>query len=91
MQAVEGRGVIEDRRTEHECIRTLVCRLDEARNVGGRVLAADQHAQEAHETQLRELLGEAETTARMTRMKDSLAAREAGVHRRELFVATPTP
>jgi len=48
-------------------------------------------AQEAHETQLRELLGEAETTARMTSMKDRLAAREAGVHRRELFVATPTP
>ncbi len=47
-------------------------------------------AQEAHQTQLRELLGEAETTARMTRMKDRLAAREAGVHRRELFVATPT-
>ena len=30
-------------------------------------------------------------TARMTSMKDRLAAREAGVHLRELFVATPTP
>ncbi len=48
-------------------------------------------AQEAHETQLRELLGEAETAARMSRMKDRLAAREAGVHLRELYVAMPTP
>jgi hypothetical protein len=47
-------------------------------------------AQEAHETQLRELLGEAETATRMTRMKERLAAREAGVHLRELYVATPT-
>ena len=47
-------------------------------------------AQEAHETQLRELLGEAETAARMIRMKERLAAREAGVHLRELYVATPT-
>ena len=46
-------------------------------------------AQKAHETQLRELLGEAETAARMARMKDRLAAREAGVHLRELYVVTP--
>ncbi len=48
------------------------------------------NAQEAYETQLRELLGEAETAARMARMKDRLAAREAGVHLRELYVAMPT-
>ncbi len=47
-------------------------------------------AQKAYETQLRELLGEAETAARMARMKDRLAAREAGVHLRELYVAMPT-
>ncbi len=47
-------------------------------------------AQEAHETQLCELLGEAETATRMTRMKERLAARKAGVHLRELYVATPT-
>jgi ubiquinone/menaquinone biosynthesis C-methylase UbiE len=46
-------------------------------------------AQETHETQLRELLGEAETASRITRMKERLAAREAGVHLRELYVATP--
>ncbi len=48
-------------------------------------------AQKPYETQLRELLGEAETAARMSRMKDRLAAREAGVHLRELYVAMPTP
>ena len=47
-------------------------------------------AQEKHKTQLRELLGESETAARMARMKERLAAREAGVHIRELYVATPT-
>ena len=47
-------------------------------------------AQEKYETQLLELLGEAETATRMARMKDRLAAREAGVHLRELYVATPT-
>ncbi len=47
------------------------------------------HAQEAHTKQLFELLGKVETTARMTRMKDRLAAREAGLHIRELYVATP--
>ena len=47
-------------------------------------------AQEEHEMHLRELLGEAETTARMASMKDRLAAREAGVHLRELYVAMPT-
>jgi hypothetical protein len=47
-------------------------------------------AQEAHKSQLCELLGEAETADRMTRMKDRLAAREAGVHLRELYVAQPT-
>ncbi len=47
------------------------------------------NAQEVYETQLRELLGEAETAARMARMNDRLAAREAGVHLRELYVATP--
>ena len=46
-------------------------------------------AQEAYETQLCELLGEAETATRLTRMKDRLAAREAGVHLRELYVAMP--
>ncbi len=45
-------------------------------------------AQEARKEQLLELLGEEETTARMTRIKDRLAAREAGVHLRELYVAT---
>jgi hypothetical protein len=48
-------------------------------------------AQEAHEKQLREFLGEAETTDRIARMKDRLAAREAGLHLRELYVVTPTP
>ncbi len=47
--------------------------------------------QETYETPLRELLGEAESAARMARMKDRLAAREAGVHRRELYVAMPAP
>jgi ubiquinone/menaquinone biosynthesis C-methylase UbiE len=46
-------------------------------------------AQEAHAKELIELLGREETAARMTRMKDRLAAREAGVHIRELYVATP--
>jgi len=46
-------------------------------------------AQAAHETRLRELLGPAETAARMARMKERLAAREAGVHLRELYVAVP--
>ncbi len=46
-------------------------------------------AQEKYETQLLELLGEAETATRMARMKDRLAAREAGVHLRELYVAMP--
>ena len=45
-------------------------------------------AQEARKEQLLELLGEEETTARMTRIKDRLAAREAGVHLRELYVET---
>ena len=35
-------------------------------------------------------MGEAESATRMTRMKERLAAREAGVHLRELYVATPT-
>ncbi len=48
------------------------------------------NAQEAYETQLRELLGETETATRIARMKDRLAAREAGVHLRELYVAMPT-
>ena len=47
-------------------------------------------AQEAYESQLCELLGEAETADRMARLKDRLAAREAGVHLRELYVAMPT-
>jgi SAM-dependent methyltransferase len=47
-------------------------------------------AQDAHRAQLLELLGEAETDARLTRMKERLAAREAGVHLRELYIATPT-
>ena len=47
-------------------------------------------AQEKYETQLRELLGEVEASARITRMKERLAARETGVHVRELYVATPT-
>lgn len=46
-------------------------------------------AQEKHEAELRQLLGDAETEARMTSMKDRLAVREAGLHRRELYVATP--
>ena len=46
-------------------------------------------AQEVYETQLCELLGEVETAARLARMKDRLAAREAGVHHRELYVAMP--
>ena len=46
-------------------------------------------AQEAYETQLCNLLGEAETATRMTRLKERLAAREAGVHLRELYVAMP--
>ena len=46
-------------------------------------------AQEAYETQLCELLGKVETAARMTRMKERLAAREAGVHLREIYVAVP--
>ncbi len=49
-----------------------------------------EDAQEAYETQLRELLGETETATRIARMKDRLAAREAGVHLRELYVAMPT-
>ena len=48
-------------------------------------------AQETHETQLREFLGEVEASSRMARMKERLAAREAGVHLRELYVATPAP
>ena len=47
-------------------------------------------AQEKHETQLREFLGEVEASTQMTRMKERLAAREADVHIRELYVATPT-
>jgi hypothetical protein len=47
-------------------------------------------AQEKHETQLREFLGEEEASTQLTRMKERLAAREAGVHIRELYVATPT-
>jgi ubiquinone/menaquinone biosynthesis C-methylase UbiE len=46
-------------------------------------------AQKAYEKQLRELLGEAETADRIARLKDRLAAREAGVHLRELYVAQP--
>ncbi len=46
-------------------------------------------AQEKHEAELRQLLGDAETEARMTSMKDRLAVREASLHRRELHVATP--
>ena len=46
-------------------------------------------AQETYEAQLCELLGEVETASRMTRMKERFAAREAGVHLRELYVATP--
>ncbi len=46
-------------------------------------------AQETYQSQLCKLLGEAETAARMTRMKERLAAREAGVHLREIYVATP--
>jgi ubiquinone/menaquinone biosynthesis C-methylase UbiE len=46
-------------------------------------------AQETYQAQLCELLGEAETAARMTRMKERLAARESGVHLREIYVATP--
>jgi ubiquinone/menaquinone biosynthesis C-methylase UbiE len=47
-------------------------------------------AQETHETQLRDFLGEEEASTQMTRMKERLTAREAGVHIRELYVATPT-
>jgi hypothetical protein len=46
-------------------------------------------AQETYQSQLCKLLGEAETAARMTRMKERLKAREAGVHLREIYVATP--
>ena len=46
-------------------------------------------AQETYRTQLCELLGETETADRMTRMKEGLAAREAGVHLREIYVAMP--
>ncbi len=47
-------------------------------------------AQEKQETQLREFLGEVEASTQMTRMEERLAAREADVHIRELYVATPT-
>ena len=46
-------------------------------------------AQETYRTQLCELFGEAETAARITRLKERLAAREAGVHLREIYVAMP--
>ncbi len=36
------------------------------------------------------VLGEEEASTQITRMKERLAAREAGVHIRELYVATPT-
>ena len=48
-------------------------------------------AQQAHEAALRALLGTVEALRRIVSMKDRLAAREAGVHRRELFVAVPAP
>tara|TARA_B100000315_G_scaffold219312_1_gene221163 strand:- start:96 stop:434 length:339 start_codon:yes stop_codon:yes gene_type:complete len=46
-------------------------------------------AQKANAEQLREFLGDTETAARMARMKGRLAAREAGLHLRELYVVTP--
>jgi ubiquinone/menaquinone biosynthesis C-methylase UbiE len=46
-------------------------------------------AQEAYKSQLCELLGEAETADRIARLKNRLAAREAGLHLRELYVAQP--
>lgn len=47
------------------------------------------NAHEAHEEELCDLFGEAEAAARMTRVKARLATREAGLHRRELYVAVP--
>jgi SAM-dependent methyltransferase len=46
-------------------------------------------AQKVYEKQLCELLGEAETADRIARLKNRLAAREAGLHLRELYVAQP--
>jgi len=46
-------------------------------------------AQQVYEAALRDQIGATETVHRIVTMKDRLAAREAGVHRRELYVAVP--
>ncbi len=48
-------------------------------------------AQKSHETDLRKLLGDTETDTRLRRMKERLDARKSGVHRREIYVASPAP
>jgi len=46
-------------------------------------------AQHKFEPQLRDLYGDADTDDRLLRMQKRLEAREAGLHRRELYVVTP--
>ncbi|MEK9722479.1 MAG: class I SAM-dependent methyltransferase [Rhodospirillaceae bacterium] len=46
-------------------------------------------AQNSHEEELRDQLGAAEAAELMARTQNRLAARELGLHRRQLFVVTP--
>ncbi len=60
--------------------------VTEAYVEAGRILL---RAEEARADGLAELLGEAELAERLDRRRSALQAKEAGLHRRELFVAMP--